>query len=106
MNYSIFSLTSKHFSNHDVNINQSSSVKSSKFNGFVLALFCILSLGQNLTLENFPLGWFDFSEQTNIFEPKFVLFRESWIFIGRVVGKIKFYDNPGHNILAVLNNFA
>ena len=56
MNYSIFSLTSKHFSNHDVNINQSSSVKSSKFNGFVLALFCILSLGQNLTLENFPLG--------------------------------------------------
>ena len=44
-----FSLTSKHFSNHDKNIKQVSCVKSSKFNGFVLALFCILGLGQNLT---------------------------------------------------------
>ena len=47
----VFSVTSKHFFNHDVNINQVSSVKSSKFNGFVLALFYISGLRQNLTLQ-------------------------------------------------------
>ena len=51
----IFSVSSKNFSNHDVNKKQVSCVKSSKFNGFVLALFCILGLGQSLTLENFQL---------------------------------------------------
>ena len=56
MNVSILSVTSKHFSNHDVNMKQVSSVKSSKLHGFVLALFCVLGLGQNLTLENFQLS--------------------------------------------------
>ena len=55
LNIWIFSVTAKHFSNHDVNIKQGSSVKNSKFNDFVLALFCILGLGQNFTLENFQL---------------------------------------------------
>ena len=32
-----------------------SCAKSFRFNGFVLALFCLLGLGQNLTLENFQL---------------------------------------------------
>ena len=52
LNLWIFSVTSKHFSNHDKNIKQVSCVKSSKFNSFVLALFFILALGQNLTLKN------------------------------------------------------
>ena len=56
LNFWTFSVTSKYFSNHDENIKQVSCVKSSKFNGFVLALFCILGLGQNLTLENFELS--------------------------------------------------
>ena len=55
MGFWIFSVTSKHFSNHDINVNQVSSVKSSKFNGFVLALYCILGLGHNLTLKNVAL---------------------------------------------------
>ena len=53
LNLLIISVTSKHFSDHDQNIKQVSCVKSSKFNGFMLELFCILGLGQNLTLENF-----------------------------------------------------
>ena len=56
LNFWKISVTSKHFSNHDKNIKQVSCVKSSKFNGFVLALFCIPGLGQNLTLENFELS--------------------------------------------------
>ena len=55
LNFLIFSVTSKHFSNHDQNRNQVSCVKCCKSNGFVLGLFCILGLGQNLTLENFQL---------------------------------------------------
>ena len=54
-NYWIFSVTSKHFSNRDLNIKQISSLKSSKFIGFVLALFGIVGLGQNLNLETFQL---------------------------------------------------
>ena len=53
LNFWTFSVTSKHFSNHDENIKHINCVKSSKFNGFVLAIFCILGLGQNLTSENF-----------------------------------------------------
>ena len=53
LNFWMFSVSSEHFSNHDPNIKQVICVKSSKFNGFVLALFCILGLGQSLTLENF-----------------------------------------------------
>ena len=34
LNFSIFSVTSEQFYNHDVNINGIISVKSSKFNGF------------------------------------------------------------------------
>ena len=48
-------LTSKHLSNNDVNIKQFNTVKSSKFNGFVFALFCVLGLSQNLTAEKFEL---------------------------------------------------
>ena len=44
-----------YFSNHDVDIKQVSSVKSFKFHGFMLALFCTLGLGQNVYLENFQL---------------------------------------------------
>ena len=55
MDFWIISVTSKPFSNHDVNIKQVGSVRSSKLNSFVLALFCVLDLGQNLTLENFQL---------------------------------------------------
>ena len=54
-NFWIFFVSSKHLSNHDVNIMQVSCAKSSKFNGFVLALFYILGIGQYLTLENFQL---------------------------------------------------
>ena len=54
-NFWIFFVSSKHLSNHDVNIKQVSCVKSSKFNGFVLALFYMLGIGQCLTLENFQL---------------------------------------------------
>ena len=36
---------------------QVSYTKSSKFNGFMLALFCILGVGQNSTLKNFQLFW-------------------------------------------------
>ena len=52
----IFPVTSKIFSNHDVNMKQVSSVKSSKLNGFLLALFFIEGLGQNLTLEKVQLS--------------------------------------------------
>ena len=52
LNFWIVPVISKHFSNHDVNIKQVRSVESSKFNGFVLELFCILGWGQNLHLEN------------------------------------------------------
>ena len=55
LNISVFFVTSKHFSNHDVNINQVSSVKSYKFNSFLLAVFCIFGLRQNFTLEIFQL---------------------------------------------------
>ena len=55
LNFWIFSVSSKHFSNDDVDLKQLSCVKSSKFYGFVLPLFCILGLGQSLTLENFQL---------------------------------------------------
>ena len=55
LNLWIFSVTSKFFFNNDVNINPINSSKSTKFNGFVLALFCILGLGQKLSLENFQL---------------------------------------------------
>ena len=41
--------------NHNVNVKQVSLVKSSKFNGFLLAVLCILGLVQILTLENFQL---------------------------------------------------
>ena len=54
-NFWLFHGTSKHLSNHDVNKNEVSSVKSPKFSGFVLALFCFLGLGQKVTLENFQL---------------------------------------------------
>ena len=54
-NFWVFSATSKHFSNHDVNIQPVSSFKSSKLNVFVEGLFCILVLGQNLSLGNFHL---------------------------------------------------
>ena len=39
----------------DVNLKRVSSIKNAKFNSFVLPLLCILSLGQNLTLEIFQL---------------------------------------------------
>ena len=58
LNFVKISIISKHFSYHDKNIKQARCVKSSKFNGFVLALFCILGLGQNLTLESFNLPRF------------------------------------------------
>ena len=106
LNIWTFSVTSKHFSNHDKNINQVGSFKSSRSNGFVLALFCILGLGQNLTLQDFPLCRLVFFEQTNIFESKLVLFPESWIIIESVESKRKCSDNPGHNILALFNNLA
>ena len=53
LNFCIFSVSSNHFSNHDVNIKQVSCIKSYTFNDFVLAKFCILGLRQSLTLENF-----------------------------------------------------
>ena len=77
LNFWKISVTSKHFSNHDKNIQQIICVKSYKFNGFVLALFCILGLGQHLTSENFELSrlviYFD---RNKIFEPKLILFPE------------------------------
>ena len=51
----VFSVPWKHFSNHDVNIKEVNSFKSFKFNGFVLAVFCILGLRQNFTLGNLQL---------------------------------------------------
>ena len=56
MDFGIISVTSKHFSNHDENMKQLSSVKSSKLNSFVLALSFIQGLGQNLSLENVQLS--------------------------------------------------
>ena len=56
MIFFIFPVTSKNFSNHDVNMKQVSSVKSSKLNDFVLALFFMEGLGQNLTLEKVQLS--------------------------------------------------
>ena len=79
---------------------QVSCVKTSKFNGFKLALFCILGLDQNWTSELSTLPISCFFEQTNIFEPKLVLFPETWVIIGSVESKRKFSDNPRHNILA------
>ena len=55
LNFSIYSVISKFFSNHDVNIKQVSCVKSSKCNDFVLTLFFIHGLGQSLNFENFQL---------------------------------------------------
>ena len=57
-NFWKFSVISKHFSNHDKHVMQVSCVKSSKFNGFVWALFCIIGLGQKLTLEHLQLSRF------------------------------------------------
>ena len=45
-----------------------------------------------------------FSECTNNFEPKLVLFPEGLIIIGSVESNKKFSDNPGHNVLALFNN--
>ena len=45
MNFWMSSVTSKHFSNNHVNIKQVNSIKSSKLNGFTLAVFCVLGLG-------------------------------------------------------------
>ena len=45
-----------------------------------------------------------FSEQTNFFEPKLVLFPKYCIIIGSVESKTNFSDNPCQNILALLNN--
>ena len=70
LNLRDFSLTSKHFPNNDVNINQVSSVKSSPFNGFLLALFCIFGLRQNFTLENFFLNDLTFLSQNRYFFQK------------------------------------
>ena len=56
MDFRITFATSKHFSNHDENMKQVSSVKSSKLNSFVIALSFIQGLGQNLTLENVQLS--------------------------------------------------
>ena len=56
MIFLIFPVTSKNLSNHDVNMKQVSSVKSSKLNDFVLALFFMEGLGQNLTLEKVQLS--------------------------------------------------
>ena len=56
LNFWNISVTSKHFSNHEVNIKQVSSVKSSNFNGFVLEVFFVLGLGQNLHFENFQFS--------------------------------------------------
>ena len=58
LNFGIFFLNSKHFSNHDGNIKRVSSLKSTKFNSFVLVLICFLGLGQSLTLEKFQLCGF------------------------------------------------
>ena len=106
LNFWIFSVTSKHFSDNYVNIKQISSVKISKFNGFVLALFCILSLAQRLHLEEFQLCWLIFPEWTNFSQPKLVLFSKCCIIIRSVESKRHFSDNPCHNILALLENSA
>ena len=96
-----------HFSNQNLNKKLVSWVKSSKSNGFVLGLFCILDLCQNLTLENYQLCWLVvFFEQANTFEPKLILFPKIWIIIKIVENKRKFSDTPGHNILGVFNNLA
>ena len=58
LNFWIFSLISKHFSNLDGNKKRVSSLKSCKFNDLLLALFCILGLGKSLALENFQLFGF------------------------------------------------
>ena len=42
-------------------------VKSSRFDGFVLALFCIIDTGESLILENFRICWLVVFS-TNIFE--------------------------------------
>ena len=59
LNFWVFSVVPEHFSKHNVNIKQVSPVKSSRFNGFVLALFCILVLSQNFRkLSPLPISCF------------------------------------------------
>ena len=55
LNFRMFSLSANHFFNYHVNIKPVSSLKSFKFNDWLLALFCIIGLSQNLTLQNFEL---------------------------------------------------
>ena len=68
LSFWIISVTLKHFSNHDVNIKPVSSVKSSK-QYFVSLFYVEVHLQKTF---NFVDQYF--SEQTNIFEPKLVLF--------------------------------
>ena len=58
LNFYIFSASSNHFSNHDVNIKQVSCIKNYTFNDFVLAQFCILGLRQSLTLKSLSISRF------------------------------------------------
>ena len=99
----IFSLTSKQFWNHDVNIKRINFIKSYKFNDFVLALFCILGLGQNFTLDNTTLTSSCFPNQQTFLGQILVPFPEGWIIIGRVESKRRFSDDPRHNVLELFN---
>ena len=55
LNFWLFSVISKYLPNLDVNIKQVSFFKSSKFNGFLLALLCIVYFGKKFCLENVHL---------------------------------------------------
>ena len=70
---------------------QVSSVKSSKLNGFLLALLFIQGLGQNLALENLA---------------KIGTFSRNFNYLLKSREQKLFSENLCHNVLALFNKFA
>ena len=62
-------------------------VKSSRFDGFVLALFCIIDTGESLILENFHICWLVVFS-TNILEQI-----NFWLQLGPVSFALEFLDS-------------
>ena len=99
LNLRIFSIISKHFSNHDVNIKEDKCVKSFKFNGFFTSILYpwFKSKLDFRKLSTWTISYFlnelIFLSQNEHFLPG------SCIIIGGVESKSRCSDNPVHTIL-------
>ena len=106
LNFYIFSVSSNHFSNHDVNIKQVSCIKSYTFNDFVCTIFYPWFTSKFDFRKLSLLSISCFSNKLTILSQNKYFFSESWIIIGSADGKQEFSDNPHPNILALFSNLA